>query len=97
MKIISENMCFTDKNKQTRFGFQKAFFQKVHLEKGGSSYNQGRLIFGSIRYYIFYHLIWLYCITKYIFGLLMVHILIFNINCYIISQYVFLFLFFLEK
>ncbi len=36
---------------KTRFGFQKAFFQKVHLEKGGSSYNQGRLIFGSIRYY----------------------------------------------
>ncbi len=36
------------KNK-TRFGFQKAFFQKVHLERGGSFYNQGRLIFGSIR------------------------------------------------
>ncbi len=35
--------------KKTRFGFQKAFFQKVHLEKVGSSYNQGRLIFGSIR------------------------------------------------
>ncbi len=28
---------------KTRFGFQKAFFQKVHLEKGG------RLIFVSIR------------------------------------------------
>ncbi len=27
-------MCFTEK-KKTRFGFQKAFFQKVHLEKGG--------------------------------------------------------------
>ncbi len=35
--------------KKTRFGFQKAFFQKEQLEKGGSSYNQGRLIFGSIR------------------------------------------------
>ncbi len=41
--------CFVFLSK-TRFGFQKAFFQKVHLEKGGSSYNQGRLIFGSIRY-----------------------------------------------
>ncbi len=35
--------CFTERKKKTRFGFQKAFFQKVHLEKGGSSYNQGRL------------------------------------------------------
>ncbi len=34
---------------KTRFGFQKAFFQEVHLEKGGSSYNQGLLIFGSIQ------------------------------------------------
>ncbi len=29
-------MCFTEK--KTRFGFQKAFFQKVHLEKEESSY-----------------------------------------------------------
>ncbi len=33
-----------------KFGSQKAFIQKVHLEKRVSSYNQGRLIFGSIRY-----------------------------------------------
>ncbi len=32
---------------------QDLVFQKVHLEKGGSSYNQGRLIFGLLRYYIF--------------------------------------------
>ncbi len=43
-------MCFTERKKKTRFGFQIAFFQKVHLEKGGSSYNHGRLIFRSIRY-----------------------------------------------
>ncbi len=38
-----------ERKKKTRFGFQKAFFQEVHLEKLGSSNNQGRLIFGSIR------------------------------------------------
>ncbi len=38
------------REKKTRLGFQKAFFQKVHLEKGGSSYNKGRLIFWSVRY-----------------------------------------------
>ncbi len=27
-----------EKTTTTRFGFQKAFFQKVHLEKVGSSY-----------------------------------------------------------
>ncbi len=36
--------------KNKRFGFQKAFFQKVHLEKGLSAYNQGHLIFGSIQH-----------------------------------------------
>ncbi len=49
-KIIEEKKLFYREKNKTRFGFQKAFFQKVHLEKGGSSYNQGRLIFGSIRY-----------------------------------------------
>ncbi len=38
---------FTEK-KKTRFVFQKAFFQKVHLEKGESSSDQGRLVFGSL-------------------------------------------------
>ncbi len=41
------------RKKEKRFGFQKAFFQKVRLEKGGSSYNQGRLIFGSIQVIFF--------------------------------------------
>ncbi len=45
---LRKNVFYREK-KKTRFGFQKAFFQKVHLEKGGSSYNQGRPIFGSIR------------------------------------------------
>ncbi len=39
--------CVLQREKKTRFGFQKAFCQKVHLEKGGSSYNQGRLIGAS--------------------------------------------------
>ena len=34
---------------QTRFFLQKSIFLKMGLEKGGSSYIQGRLIFGSIR------------------------------------------------
>ncbi len=48
---LRKNVFYREKKKTTRFGFQKAFFQKVHLEKGGSSYNQGRLIFRSIRYF----------------------------------------------
>ncbi len=28
--------------------FSKSLFQTVHLEKGGSSSNQGRLILGSV-------------------------------------------------
>ncbi len=48
--------CVLQRGKKIRFGFQKAFFQNVHLEKkgGGASYNQGRLIFGSIRYILTY-------------------------------------------
>ncbi len=49
---LRKNVFYREKQKKTRFGFQKAFFQKVHLEKGGSSYNQGRLIFRSIRYFV---------------------------------------------
>ncbi len=47
---LRKNVFYREK-KKTRFGFQKNFFRKVHLEKGGSSYNQGHLIFGSIRYF----------------------------------------------
>ncbi len=36
-------MQYENKFRKNVFGFQKAFFQKVHLEKGG------RLIFGSMR------------------------------------------------
>ncbi len=31
-------MQYENKFRKNVFGFQKAFFQKVHLEKGGSSY-----------------------------------------------------------
>ncbi len=56
---LRKNVFYREK-KKTRFGFQKAFFQKVYLEKGGSSYNQGRLIFGSIRYYYLVECMWYY-------------------------------------
>ncbi len=35
---LRKNVFYRKKTKQTRFGFQKAFLQKVYLEKGGSSY-----------------------------------------------------------
>ncbi len=38
--------CFVFLSK-TRFGFQKAFLQKVHLEKGGSSYIRVNTVFLS--------------------------------------------------
>ncbi len=34
---LRKNVFYREKTTTTRFGFQKAFFQKVHLEKGGSS------------------------------------------------------------
>ncbi len=41
-------MCFTEKKEKTRFGFQKAFFQKVHLEKGGVVLYSGQ--YGSLQF-----------------------------------------------
>ncbi len=32
--------------------FKNTFSQEAHLEKGGSSYNQGHLIFGSVWYFL---------------------------------------------
>ncbi len=32
--------------------FKNTFSQEAHLEKGGSSYNQGHFIFGSVWYFL---------------------------------------------
>ncbi len=76
MKIEYEKNVFYREKKKTRFGFQKAFFQNIHLEKRGSSYNQGRLIFGSIRYIYIYIIKILHYIINYYFLLLSIKILI---------------------
>ncbi len=47
---LRKNVFYRERKKKQDLVFKNLFFQKVHLEKGWSSYNQGHLIFGSIRY-----------------------------------------------